>query len=123
MTSFFPGRAAVDAYGGGGFRFAGMSHRGSLLLLPSGIYAWPVSDASGLTPASLEPARREADAIDLLILGTGAAMVRPAPELVKVFAGAGVQLDCMATPVAISTYNLLLAEKRRVAAGLIAVPA
>ena len=32
--SFYPGRAPIDAYGNGGFRFAGMSHRGSLLILP-----------------------------------------------------------------------------------------
>ena len=36
----FPGRAPIDAYGNGGFRFAGMSHRGSILCLPSGIHAW-----------------------------------------------------------------------------------
>ena len=35
----FPGRAPIDAYGNGGFRFADMSHRGSILCLPSGIYA------------------------------------------------------------------------------------
>lgn len=32
----FPGRAPIDAYGNGGFRFAEMSHRGSILCLPSG---------------------------------------------------------------------------------------
>ena len=37
--------APIDAYGKGGFRFAGMSHRGSLLCLPSGIWAWPVAQA------------------------------------------------------------------------------
>ena len=34
----FPGRAPIDAYGNGGFRFADMSHRGSILCLPSGVY-------------------------------------------------------------------------------------
>ena len=43
----YPGRAPIDAYGNGGFRFADMSHRGSILCLPSGIYAWPVTDAGG----------------------------------------------------------------------------
>ena len=37
-----PRPAPIDAYGKGGFRFAGMSHRGSLLCLPDGIWAWPV---------------------------------------------------------------------------------
>ena len=36
----FPGRPGFDSYGNGGFRFADMSHKGSLLLLPSGIYGW-----------------------------------------------------------------------------------
>jgi len=35
---FYPALAPIEAYGNGGFRFAGMSHRGSLLILPSGIY-------------------------------------------------------------------------------------
>ncbi|HWT30522.1 MAG TPA: hypothetical protein VN240_05780, partial [Propylenella sp.] len=47
----YPGRAAIDAYGNGGFRFADMSHRGSILALPSGIEAWPVTAAAEITPA------------------------------------------------------------------------
>ena len=43
----FPGRAPIDAYGNGGFRFAGMSHRGSILCLPSGIHAWEPLAAAG----------------------------------------------------------------------------
>ncbi len=71
----------------------------------------------------LEPGFRERAAIDLMILGTGAAMARPAVSLREAFATSGIQLDYMATPFAISTYNLLLEEKRKVAAGLLAVPA
>ena len=43
----FPGRAPIEAYGNGGFRFADMSHRGSILALPSGIEAWPVASVGG----------------------------------------------------------------------------
>ena len=50
-----PRAAAIDAYGNGGFRFAGMSHRGSLLCLPDGIWAWPVNSIAELTEASLAP--------------------------------------------------------------------
>ena len=42
----YPGRAPIDSYGNGGFRFAQMSHKGSILCLPSGIYAWAPSSAS-----------------------------------------------------------------------------
>ena len=44
-AAHFPGRAPIEAYGNGGFRFADMSHRGSLLCLPDGIWAWPVERA------------------------------------------------------------------------------
>jgi uncharacterized protein len=123
LTSFYPGRAPVEAYGGGGFRFAGMSHRGSILLLPSGIFAWPVTGMADLEASRLEQVFRERAEIDLMILGTGAAMARPSPAIRDAFAAADIQLDCMATPFAISTYNLLLEEKRKVAAGLLAIPA
>ena len=45
-TPHLPRRATIEGYGKGGFRFAGMSHRGSLLCLPSGIWAWPVAAAA-----------------------------------------------------------------------------
>ena len=52
----YPGRAPIDAYGNGGFRFAEMSHRGSILCLPSGIYAWSPTHPGELTPAAFAPA-------------------------------------------------------------------
>ena len=120
MTAFFPGRPAIDAYGGGGFRFAGMSHKGSILVLPSGVYGWPVQ-ADGLTAEDFAPALAEVADIDLLILGTGRSMARPPRALREWLAAAGLPLDCMATGHAVATYNLLLGEKRKVAAALIAV--
>ena len=59
---FFPGRALLDAYGNGGFRFAEMSHRGSLLLLPSGIYAWPPMDFAQLSVGDFDKVFAEAEA-------------------------------------------------------------
>ena len=71
----FPGRAPIEAYGNGGFRFADMSHRGSILALPSGIEAWAVGSAAEITPASLERVIDEAPAIEILLVGTGEMMV------------------------------------------------
>ena len=113
MSGFYPGRPPVEAYGNGGFRFAQMSHRGSILLLPSGVHGWDGADVAAVLA--------EREAIDLFILGTGKTMAPPSRALRQAFASAGIQLDYMATGHAISTYNLLLAEKRQVAAGLIAV--
>ena len=117
----YPGRAAIDAYGNGGFRFADMSHRGSLLLLPSGIYAWSVAAAEELTPASFAAVLAEREEMAFLLLGTGARQVFPPAEVREAFAQAGVGLEPMDTGAAIRTHNVLLAEKRKFAAALIAV--
>ena len=117
----YPGRAPIDAYGNGGFRFAGMSHRGSILCLPDAIEAWGVEDAEALTPASLAPLLGRADQIRILLLGTGPVQVFP-PEVVRVpLREAGIGLEPMNTGAACRTYNVLLAEGRPVAAALIAV--
>jgi uncharacterized protein len=115
----FPGRAPIEAYGNGGFRFAGMSHRGSILCLPSGIRAW--EPAHPLDIASLEPALAEKGALDLLILGTGQRQELPAAEVRRAFTAAGVSLEIMDTGAACRTYNVLLAEGRPVGAALIAI--
>ncbi len=113
MKPHYPGRPPLDAYGNGGFRFAGMSHKGSILILPSGVYAWD--------GAAFSDVFRERDGIDMFLLGTGRMMARPPLAVREMFAKAGIQLDYMATGFAVSTYNLLLNERRKVAAGLIAV--
>lgn len=120
MTAHYPGQPPIDAYGNGGFRFAGMSHRGSLLLLPSGVYGWDES-LDGLTPDAFDAVFRERSSIDLMLLGTGPSMARPPRAVIAAFAKSGIQLDYMATGFAVSTYNLLLGERRKVAAALIAV--
>jgi uncharacterized protein len=117
-----PSPAPIDAYGNGGFRFAGMSHRGSLLCFPDGIWAWPVTEVSDLAEVLLAPALARAGDLDFFILGGGTdPWVLPAP-LRERFRAANLSVDPMATGPAVRTYNILLAENRRVGAGLIAVP-
>ena len=120
MTAHFPGRAAIEGYGKGGFSFAGMSHKGSILVLPSGIYAWN-ADPARLSPADFAMVLAERAAIDLLLLGMGPVMARPPKTVREALAATGIMIDCMATGHAIATYNLLLEERRKVAAALIAV--
>ena len=116
-----PRPAPIDAYGSGGFRFAGMSHRGSLLCLQDGIWAWPVKDVSELTEAVLAPVLSRAQQLDFFLLGAGRhPWVMPA-HLRARFRELSLSVDGMATGAAVSTYNILLAEGRRVGAGLIAV--
>jgi uncharacterized protein len=117
----YPGRAPIDAYGNGGFRFADMSHRGSILCLPSGVYAWPASTAEHLDAAAFAPVFAERQQVALLILGTGRRQVLPGPELRRAFMDVNIALEAMDTGAAARTYNVLLAEGRPLGAALIAV--
>lgn len=117
----FPGRAPIDAYGEGGFRFADMSHRGSILCLPSGIHGWEPDDGAALTEADFARVLAEAGDIDILLVGTGKDL-RPLPKGVReALRAAGISADPMSTGAAVRTYNVLLAEDRAIAAMLIAV--
>jgi uncharacterized protein len=117
----FPGRAAIESYGAGGFRFAGMSHRGSLMALPSGIWRWPPRAAREIDETSLAGVIAERADIDILLIGTGRDPVPLAGPLRARLHELGLRFDTMPTAAAASTYNVLLAEGRRVAAALIAV--
>ncbi|MCB1459181.1 MAG: hypothetical protein KDJ48_07970, partial [Nitratireductor sp.] len=117
----FPGRAPVDAYGDGGFRFAEMSHKGSMLFLPSGIYAWNVSADKALEIPAFEAVIREAAEVEVLLIGTGTDL-QPIPAALRdVFRTNRISADSMSTGAAVRTFNVLLAEGRAVAAAFIAV--
>ena len=116
---FVPGQHLVEAYGAGGFRFAGMSHRGAILALPSGVHAWSgETTREGLAPL-FALARGE---VETLLLGTGAALAPVAADLRWALREAGIAVEAMQTGPAARTYNIMAGERRRVAAALAAVP-
>jgi uncharacterized protein len=117
-----PRSAPIDAYGKGGFAFADMSHRGSLLCLPDGIWAWPVTRAADIDDYSLARVFATANLIDTLIVGTGTDVWIAPNRLREALRAVHVGLDAMQTGPAIRTYNIMVGERRRVAAALIAVP-
>jgi len=111
----------IDAYGNGGFRFGAMSHRGSLLCLPDGIWAWPVNTVRDLTETALASVFERAPVIDLFLIGGGRDPFALPEPLRARFRALSISVDCLTTGSAAQTYNILLGEKRRVGAGLIAV--
>ena len=117
----FPGRAPIDAYGNGGFRFADMSHRGSILALPSGIEAWAVAKVDDITIDVLGRLVQEAASIEILLVGTGDMMSALPKGSRAALEAAGLFPDLMSTGAAVRTYNVLLSEERAVAAALVAV--
>lgn len=123
---YVPGRHAIEAYGAGGFRFAGMSHVGSILATPKGIAAIDLIGPDDLAPATLAPLFAELAAepgsVEFLVIGLGARMAPLAPALKDRLRAAGLRFEAMATGPAARVYNVLMDENRRVAALLIAAP-
>ncbi len=119
---FLPGRHAVDGIGQGGFRFSGMGHQGALLMLPSGVHIWSPPTPFQHSLSLYAQVLAEAADIDILLIGAGT-IPWPLPAVVReALRNAGISADVMTTSIAASTFNVLLAEARRVAAALVAVP-
>jgi len=121
LSRHLPRQVPIDGYGKGGFAFADMSHRGSLLCLPSGLWAWPVMTASDIDETTLAPVFAEAADIGLLLIGYGRDVWSMPDALRKRFRELNITLEVTRTGTAVSTYNILLEEGRRVAAGFVAV--
>lgn len=117
----FPGRAPIDTYGNGGFRFAGMSHKGSLICLPSGIYGWNVTQDTPISADIFSKVIEEAEQIEVFLVGTGQDIQMLPEDLKAILKAKQVASDPMNTGAAVRTYNVLLAEERAVGAAFIAV--
>jgi uncharacterized protein len=117
-----PRSAAIDGYGNFGFQFDTMSHVGSLMCLPDSIWAWSVAKAADIDRASLTRVFENAAVIDTLIVGTGNEVWIVPRDLREALRSLHVVIDAMQTGPAIRTYNVMIGERRRVAAALIAVP-
>ncbi len=119
---FVPGAHAIEGIGRGGFRFADMSHIGSLLLLPDGVRAIGAKNFAEVDEATLAPVfALPRGAVELLLFGCGPSLQPVPPTLRKKLADFGLRCDPMSTVAAAQTYNILLGEKRLVGALLIAV--
>ena len=118
---FYPRQVQIDAYGNCGFRFAGMSHRGSLLCLPGGLFAWEASQPADVTLASLAPVFAAADQLDVLLIGLGSDISALDPAIRAALRERRIIVEAIATGGAVRTYNVLLAEDRAVGAALLAV--
>lgn len=104
----------VDGYGPGYFRVGGLVRRGPVLLTPDGPAPWA-------GPEDAPPLVALAGRIDVLLLGMGKVMAYPDAGLVQRLQEAGLGVEPMESATAARTWNMLLAEGRRVAAALIPV--
>jgi uncharacterized protein len=119
VTPLIPaGRQVIESYGAAGFHVTGVAFSGSVLVFPDATLDWPVAAMAELTADSLAPVAARGD-VEILLLGCGRRMA-PVPALLRqALKAKGIVLDAMDTGAACRTYNILLAEERRVAAALI----
>jgi uncharacterized protein len=122
ITPSIPGdRQVIAGYGPGLFRISGTVYTGSVLVFPDRTVSWPVTALEGATPESLAAVCEAEPAVEVLLLGVGERN-RPLPAgLRNALREAGVVVDGMDTGAACRTYNVLMAEDRRVAAALVAL--
>lgn len=123
VTPVIPGdRKLIQKYGDGRFQITNESFEGNVIVFPHKVVPWPVDNAGQMDPESLRAVVEEAAVVDILLVGCGRFMT-PIPDALRrhLKDEAGCTMDPMDTGAACRTYNVLLAEERRVAAALIAV--
>lgn len=120
ITPIIPaGRQLIKGYGDRGFTISGGRWEGSVLVFPDRSLAWYPTSMAEITVDSLAPVLDASP--ELLLLGCGSSML-PLPSALRVLLReAGIKVEIMDTGAACRTFNVLLAEDRRVAAALIAV--
>jgi uncharacterized protein len=111
------GRRPVDSYGAGGFRIDDVWHAGSVVVSPGGLHGFTAPVDMEL----LAPLIAQATGIDVVLIGQGAEIAPLTGPLRAALEQAGIGVEIMSTASACRTYNVLLAEDRRVAAVLIAI--
>lgn len=110
----FDGAMPVDSYGPGFFRVAEQIIHGPVLLLPGLVLNWGGFD-------DRQEILKSSQDIDVLLVGTGAEMAILPVDLRAALDAADLGVESMATPAACRTYNVLLAEGRRVALAMLPV--
>ena len=115
------GRLIVESYGPGRFRISGTTHAGSILLNPDGVAAWAIDDPAALGPDSLDPLTALTPPTEVVLLGCGPRMTLIHSTIRAAWKERGLAVDIMDTGAACRTYNVLVAEDRRVSAALIAL--
>ena len=115
------GRQVVQGFRPGGFTIGGVRHDSSVLVHPQGTVAWEVERLEQLTVETLDPLLEVEPAVEILLVGAGDRFAPAPPALRANLRARGVSLEAMDTKAACRTYNLLVAEDRRVAAALIAL--
>ncbi len=115
------GRLGVTGYRAGGFRIGTEWHEGNILLLPQGVATWEVDKGAAIELGGLAPIRKVEPPPEILLIGVGERPLLLPEALRLALKGWGLAAEAMPTSAACRTFNVLLAEERRVVAALMAI--
>ena len=123
ITPLVPeGRQIIQGYSAGGFKVSGSNYQGPIIVLPTATKSWSAADKfDALDEKDFEILAANADDLDVVLLGSGAKGEFFPPTLRAKLKGKGLIVETMDTGAACRTYNVLMAEGRRVAAALLPV--
>ena len=107
----------ITGYGEGYVMVNGERRASSVVVLPDRIEAWSTERFDALSAEDFD-FLRQLNA-EIVLLGTGARQRFPHPRLTAALAQAGIGLEVMDIQAACRTYNILVAEQRKVAAALL----
>jgi uncharacterized protein len=111
------GRNLFSGYGPGYVAINGERHEHSVIVLPDRVMDWEIERFEQLSEPVFESLKSLP--VDVVVLGTGAALRFPAASNLRTLTQAGIGIEVMDTAAACRTYNVLLAEDRRVAAAIL----
>lgn len=114
-------RKVIDGYGGHGFRISRERFEGPVIVFPDRVVVWTVADATSLTADDFAAVTAAAPPVEILLVGCGPRAVLIPGAVRRAVRERGPVMEPMDTGAACRTYNVLLAEERRVAAALIPV--
>ena len=112
---------AVTGYDREWIAVNGVRHTSSLFLSAQGLLKpWVKTHFEQLGDSDLEELLAlKAQGIELIVLGSGTKLRFLTPAWLKTLHAQRLGVECMATPAACRTYNILAGEGRQVAAALI----
>ena len=113
-----PGAAnTITGYGEDYVVVNGRRQDSSVIVLPDRLVPWNAQGFDALTAEDF--LFLQSLNVEIVLLGTGARQRFPDPRLTAPLAAAGVGLEVMDMQAACRTYNILVAEARKVAAALL----
>jgi len=114
------GALTVNSFTGYGEHYVmvnGRRYESSLVVLPGQVLDWKVKSFDALTMEDFSIL--QGLGVEIVLLGSGARQRFPHPRLTAALARAGIGVEVMDVQAACRTYNILVAEERKVAAALL----